>query len=275
MPMPMPMHVLAARRIRAHLPPHLLAKLRSCAPPGAVIEDVTFDALVKPHAAAPGGFVVVDTEGWHFTGIAAVARRAAEAGARLVLYSSLTTMACKHVNAAVMEVAPATGRKIVPEVVLTGTDDSREALSALLRSHDPTVPAFVLAGLGDSLERLADPVGSRMTSYFAWAPIPNSVATLCEVVALDRQAVLARLHASGLGDTEVVLEVARVAAACQRLFCDSTVAAAADESGFGSERTMRDAFARRLAAAPSVVRRDGKSIDVADKLVAAATHRRR
>ena len=203
---------MVTRRVLACLPQSSLARLSSCISPGVggVIEAVTLAELLELRRIPAGGFVFVDPDGWHLEFVTSVAKRTADGGARLVLYSDLTTSLCRYVKAAVVGAVP-------PEVVMTDTYDSRRILRTLLENDTLSTPALVLAGLANPLARLTYPVGARLLSYLAWAPIPHKVQTFCEVVRLSRQVVLARLHESGLSDTAALLEVARVARACQQL----------------------------------------------------------
>lgn len=259
--MPVPVPVPATRRVLASLPPGPLARVRACALPGTSVEAVTFADLLEKRRDMAGGFVVVDPDGWHVEGVAVLAKRTAENGGRLVLYSGLTPRICRYVKAAVAEA--------VPEVILRDTDDSSPALRAALRRNIVSVPALVLAGLADPLARLAHPIGSHVTSYLAWAPIPTKVGSFCDAVGLSRKSAVARLHACGLRDTEIVLDAARVARACYHLLDQLKVPDAARLACFGSERTMRDAFARSLGATPSDVRRRWDVNEAAQRLIGA------
>lgn len=227
------------------------------------MQGVAFPELLERRADLAGGFVVIDPDGWHEESITAVASRAAESGARLVIYSALTAALCRHV--AVVAAVTAS------EVVLSNTDDSGAVLRETLRRHVASVPALVLAGLSGNLMRTSDSLGAHVTSYLSWAPIPATVQRFSDVVGLSRRAMLARLHACGLGDTVTVPEVTRAARACHHLLDDLPVPVAARLACFGSERAMRGAFERRLAATPSEVRGGRQVTAVADTLITAAT----
>lgn len=258
-----PVPAVPTRRILAHLPQAQLALRYACAPQGSAIEDVAFPALLRPRPDLAGGFVVVDPEGWHIEAVTNVAQQAAENGARLVLYSELTRNPCRHVLAA--------AEVTVPEVLLRNSDDAMHVLRAALGRDVASVPAQVLAGVVGRLVVVPHPIGSRLASYLAWASIPGRVRDFCEAVGLRRKAVLARLHKAGFNDTEVVLEVARVARACDLLLGRLTVGKVARQACFCSERAMRDAFGRRLGATPSDVRQGRDAKDAARRLIVAAT----
>lgn len=262
-PVPVPASASAKRVIVAAAPTESIARIRACAPHDVRVHDVDFVALLERRRDLAGGFVVIDPTAWHVEQTTAIARCAAASGARLVLYSALTATLCRHIAAAAAITAP--------EVVLSGTEGTGTGLREALRRDIASVPSLVLAGLADRLTRLVNPLGTRVASYLAWAPIPVDVGSFCANVGLSPKVTLARLRECGLADTSAVLEVTRLACACQHLFDKVGVAVVAHLAHFRSERTMRDAFVRRLDATPTEVRRRRRVPELAEALIVAAT----
>ena len=173
----------------------------------------------------------------------------------------MTRSTCRYVKA-VASVA-------VPEVVLLDADDSIPALRMVLARNVASVLALVLGGVIDCLEQLADPIGARLASCLAWAPIPDGVEAFFGEVGLSRKVVTARLRNCGLNGIGIVLDAIRATRACHHLL-ESLKVAAARLAFFGSDRAMRNVFTPRLNAAPSEVKRISDERDVAAKLIAVA-----
>jgi hypothetical protein len=249
----------SAHRILALVPPESLSRIRACAPPGIVVEAVTLAALVRTSWDLAGGFVVVDPQGWHAEALNAAAKRASECGARLVIYSSLTSAVCSCVNAA--------ADFAVPEVILRETDDSYPALRAALLRKAASLPGLVLAELVTRFAKLPGPLAARFTSFFSWAPIPHYVSELCSLVKCSRKVLVSHLHKYGLADTQVVIEVARVARGYHYLEDGANVSVASALAYFGSVRAMGDAFNRTLGVAPARAAHHIDRRDVAAMLI--------
>jgi len=246
----------------AVLSPDLMSHVRSRVPAALVPKESTVREVERALNTSSGLLVIADPSNLHPDAFRLLMGAAANSAARVLLYGRLTPLFAERVLDA--------EQIMLVGVAIAGTDDDWLLRHCLVNlAATVSMPARVMRGVADRLDRLTTPLRTTVVGLFAGVPVPDRAEDFYSQFSVNADVSLRRIHEVGLAGTHEVLTAIRLCHAWASLK-DSGIAleAIANRYGFGSTRTLSDNCVHFAGLPPRMAGRQLSAEEFALRIIA-------